>query len=91
LETLYLSDNRITNISPLAGLTKLRELSVGLHETGDIIDTSPLSRLTSLRLLTLSLYTNQTINYRYQAIDLSPLLRLTNLSSMYLDSTCMEV
>ncbi|MEW6497808.1 MAG: leucine-rich repeat domain-containing protein, partial [Cyanobacteriota bacterium] len=71
---LNLSDNEITDLSPLSGLTNLTQLYLTGNE---ITDLSPLSGLTNLTQLYL--------NYN-QINDLSPLSGLTNLTQMYLDN-----
>eukprot|EP01051_Picozoa_sp_SAG22_P009708 SAG22_NODE_828_length_6952_cov_8.477240_3_plen_116_part_00 len=48
LTTLYLSENRITDIAPLSTLTSLWELELGNNQITDI---TPLSALTSLAIL----------------------------------------
>ncbi len=71
---LYLGNNAISNISPLAGLTNLESLYLG---DNGISDLSPLTKLTKLRRLALN---NNSIS------DLSPLVGLTNLRWMRLAS-----
>ena len=95
LEELRLWQHReIRDISPLAGLTKLRKLGLG---TNAIRDISPLAGLTRLRELHLG--GNQILDisplagltqlwnlalYRNQIRDISPLAELTQLSTLHL-------
>jgi|GEM_PF-283454 len=75
---LNLSQNTISNISPLAGLTNLTDLDLsnnevetGMFELSGISDLSPLSKLIKLKKLDLS----------YSHIgDITPLKGLTNLT-----------
>jgi len=68
LTELWLYENQIVDISPLAGLTNLMELSLFNNQ---IVDISPLEGLTNLT--TLYLHNNQ-------IVDLSALSGLTNLT-----------
>ena len=72
LSELYLGDNNIIDISPLAGLANLRVLDL---DDNQIVDISALSGLTNLTKLYLG---NNII------IDISPLSNLTNLTLLYL-------
>ncbi|EKZ4336175.1 leucine-rich repeat domain-containing protein, partial [Listeria monocytogenes] len=74
LTYLYLKNNQISDISPLANLTNLRTLDL---ENNQISDISPLANLTNLR--TLGLENNQ-------ISDISPLSNLTNLVYLYLEN-----
>jgi hypothetical protein len=68
LETLYLNDTVITDLSPIAGLTTLRDFTI-IHNFR-LVDISPLAGLTNLERLEL----------RDNAIaDLTPLAGLENL------------
>ena len=69
---LILRDNNITDLTPLAELTKLEYLSLSENQLTDL---TPLAKLTKLETLDLS---------RNQLIDLTPLARLTNLTSLNL-------
>ena len=68
LQQLWLGDNQISDVSPLAGLTNLQEL---LLDDNQISDVSPLAGLRNLQQLWLS---GNPIS------DTSPLANLTNLS-----------
>ena len=70
---LSLKNNKITDLTPLSGLTNLAALVL---DNNQIADLSPLSGLTNLTAL--SLVNNQIAN-------LTPLSGLTNLKSLYLD------
>ena len=75
---LFLRNNAITDLSPLAGLTKLEELHLSNSEPRDIsllIDLSPLAGLNNLYSLELG---NNAIT------DLSPLTGLTKLEELEL-------
>ena len=73
LTWLSLNVNNISDVSPLAGLTKLTTLFI---DGNNVSDLSPLSRLTDLTSLYLS---GNTIS------DLSPLSGLTNLTTLWLN------
>ena len=92
---LYLSDNQLSDISPLKGLTNLMKLNLSDNQLSDI---SPLKKLTNLMELNLrqnqlrdisSLrgLTNLTeLNLKgNQLSDISPLKELTNLTKLYLN------
>ena len=64
--------DRISDITPLAQLTQLRELSLSGHQISDI---TPLAQLTQLRELSLS---------SNEISDISPLARLTELRELNL-------
>ncbi len=70
---LDLRDNQISDISPIAGLTELRELEINRNTISDI---SPVRNLTNLTLLVLK---------GNQISDLSPIAGLINLRGLYLD------
>ena len=70
--TLGRNQTKITDLSPLAGLTKLEVFRLDDNEISDI---SPLKGLTKLRYLYLS---------HNRITDISPLVGLTNLEKMYL-------
>ena len=78
LQTLFLSDNKITDIGPLSGLTKLTELYLGGGEcdVNNVTDLSPLSGLSALTVLDLS--SNSDLS------NVAPLAGLTNLQSLSL-------
>jgi len=69
---LYLLDNSISDLSPLAGLTNLTYLHLGENSISDL---SPLAGLTNLTSLTLG---------ENSISDLSPLAGLTNLTTLHL-------
>ena len=70
LSVLYLRDNNISNLTPLAELTSLSTLSLW---SNNISDLTPLTHLTSLSILDL---TSNNIS------DLTPLAELTSLSML---------
>ncbi|MFA5069652.1 MAG: leucine-rich repeat domain-containing protein, partial [Candidatus Omnitrophota bacterium] len=70
LQKLDLSDNRISDLSPLAGLINLHELYLDVNQISDL---SPLEGMTNLQQLNL---------YNNQIIDLSPLAGLTDLQNL---------
>ena len=70
---LDLRDNQISDISPIAGLTELRELEINRNTISDI---SPVRGLTNLTLLTLK---------GNQISDISPIAGLINLRRLYLN------
>ena len=73
LTSLNLNDNqKISDISPLANLTKLTQLHLGYNQLSDI---SPLANLTKLTQLGL---------WRNQVSDISPLANLTKLTGLFL-------
>jgi hypothetical protein len=91
---LSLHSNEISDVSPLAGLTKLEYLHLGSNQ---ITDLSPLAGLTNLKELRLN--GNQISDlsplkgltnleyldlYENQISDLSPLARLTKLEELHL-------
>ena len=73
LERLGLNFNRITDISPLSGLTELKILELGGNPITDI---TPLTGLTKLETLML---------FNCQATDYSALSNLVNLKELYLE------
>lgn len=75
LRRLDLDNTRITDVSPLSGLTGLRELWLNNSRVKDV---SPLSTLGNLMALGLN---------RTDIIDVSPLSTLTALSQLWLDQT----
>ena len=79
LKGLYLHENNITDISPIAGLTNLHTLFLSRNEISDI---APLARLTNLA--SLHLYDNNTIS------DISPLKGLTNLTTLFLTNNTIS-
>ena len=72
LETLWIDENQIVDISPLANLTRLQDLD--LH-TNQIVDVSPLANLKQLQKLDL------TYN---RIMDISPLANLTALETLWM-------
>ena len=68
LEEMWIEDAHISNLAPLAGLTKLRKLDT---IKTDISDISPLAGLTNLTRLNL---------YASRVTDISPLRNLTKLT-----------
>jgi len=100
LESLDLSQNAVSDISPLAGLTKLTALSLAGNPVTDV---APLAKLTNLKLLILSNCQAQDYNALSNLInlqvllldnssisDVSPLASLTNLQTLYLDKSSVE-
>lgn len=77
LESLDLSFNEVTDISPLRGLKKLTSLSLGGNPVHDI---APLAELTNLKALILS---------GCKAQDYSPLSKLSNLQLLKLDNAAI--
>jgi len=75
LESLDLSDHAITDVTPLAGLTKLTLLALGGNPIADL---APLDGLTNLKMLILTGCTAQ---------DYSPLANLTGLEYLRLDKS----
>ena len=73
LQTLWLSGNQITDISPLENLTDLEFIALNDNQLTDI---SPLENLTNLQMLWL---------LGNQLTDISPLENLTNLGFLKLD------
>ena len=69
---LDLRDNQISNISPIAGLTELRELEINRNTISDI---SPVRGLTNLTLLVFK---------GNQISDISPIAGLINLQGLYI-------
>ena len=78
LESLDLSGNAITDLTPLSALTSLKALVLSGCAAEDY---TPLASLTNLRVLVLK---HSTI------ADLSPLLTLTNLKCLYLDGSQIQ-
>ena len=72
-----LRDNQISDLSPLAGLTKLYELRLD-HNRTDLSNLSPLSGLINLEVLDFSFK---------NVSDLSPLSRLTKLEYLHFTDT----
>jgi len=77
LENLDLSFHAITDITPLAGLTKLTMLSLGGNPVADI---APLAALTNLKVLALS---------GCAAQDYSPLAKLVKLEFLMLNNSAI--
>ncbi|HOT40807.1 MAG TPA: leucine-rich repeat domain-containing protein, partial [Candidatus Syntrophosphaera thermopropionivorans] len=72
LQELYLNNNQISDLSPLAGLTNLKRLYLSSNQISDL---SPLMGLNNLKWLHLD---------NNQISDLSPLAGLTNLQLLTL-------
>jgi len=72
LTELWLTDNNITDLSPLADLANLTHLTIGWNPISDI---SPISGLTNLTWLNIG---------GYEISDLSPLAGLVNLTNLLL-------
>ena len=72
LTELWLTDNNISDLSPLAGLTNLTHLTIGWNPISDL---SPLSGLENLTWLNIG---------GYEISDLSPLEGLVNLTNLLL-------
>ncbi len=100
LESLDLTDHAITDITPLAGLTKLDTLALGGNPIADI---SPLAGLTSLKTLVLTgcaaedygalskLTGLEHLRLEHSTIaDASPLAGLTNLKQLYLEGCKLD-
>ncbi|MDK2462986.1 leucine-rich repeat domain-containing protein, partial [Aphanizomenon sp. PH219] len=73
LTSLYLGENKISDIKPLSNLTNLTELSLSVNKISDI---KPLSNLTKLTSLSLE---------QNQISDIKPLSNLTKLTSLSLE------
>ena len=73
LDSIFLSNNQISDISPLQNLTSLQTLSLNNNQISDI---SPLQNLTSLMFLQL---------FHNQISDISPLQNLTSLKNLNLE------
>ncbi|MBN1188203.1 MAG: leucine-rich repeat domain-containing protein [Dehalococcoidales bacterium] len=78
LEWLVLRDNITTDISPLAGLIKLKGLNLGLNQISDI---TPLAGMTKLEGLNLD---------ENQVSDISALCGLTNLEGLDLQNNLIS-
>lgn len=74
LDSLYLVDNEIQDLRPLAGLLKLTILNLSHNEVADV---APLANLGALA--SLSLWANN-------ITDLMPLANLSNLEALYLSN-----
>ena len=72
---LQLEDNKISDLSPIAGLIKLRDLRLARNSISDI---SPLKDLKNLKVLGCS---------HNPIFDISPLAGLTELSNLHIDRT----
>ena len=75
LRELYLGDNQVSDITPLAQLTQIRELD--LTRNKDISDITPLAQLTQIRKLHLT---------GNQVSDITPLAQLTQLQMLTLSA-----
>jgi internalin A len=78
LASLRLSDNKIADVKPLAGLVNLQSLDLAGNE---ISDAAPLAGLTNLQYLELS---------RNKVADVKPLAGLTKLNSLYLSGNAIS-
>ena len=97
---LYLGNNNIKDISPLAGLTNLTELNFSGNDLTDISPLAGLTKLTRLELLRndltdispLSGLTNlDYLDLRNNNLtDISPLAGLTNLGSLYISDNAIR-
>ncbi len=72
LKNLNLSDNRISDITPLAALTQLTSLELSHNQISDIAPLAALTQLTSLWL------------FGNQISDITPLAALTQLNELFL-------
>ena len=77
-EERFLNSNSISDISPLAGLTKLVDLGLGSNSISDI---SPLAGLNSLEVLGLE---------KNSIANISPLAGLNNLTKLYLSANSIS-
>ncbi|MGB3687764.1 MAG: leucine-rich repeat domain-containing protein [Jannaschia helgolandensis] len=75
LQTLFLGNTQVTDLSPIASLTNLQRLSLGNTQVTDL---SHIADLTNLHLLDLD---------NTQVADLSPIAGLTNLQLLSLNNT----
>lgn len=82
IESLNVSSTRVTDISPLGRMSKLRYLSIGINATErppssppTVSDISPLAHLNCLELLYMMCTT---------PADISPLFALTGLRKLFL-------
>ena len=78
LKTLYLEGNSLSSVSPLSGLTHLRDLRLSFNPISDL---SPVSRLANLTTLYLD---------RNQIADISAISGLTNLRELGLDDNSIS-
>ena len=72
LTLLYLTGNRLTDLTPLSGLANLTTLSLSFNSISDVTPLSGLANLTNLSL------------DRNRLTDLTPLSGLTRLDRLYL-------
>ena len=79
LENLRLRGTSVTDLSPLEGLTELRQLQFGDSNWDTAVDLTPLAALTNLDYLSLPANMAPT--------DLSPLGELTNLTGLSFDGS----
>jgi Leucine-rich repeat (LRR) protein len=79
LTGLALSENNVTDLSPLSSLQKLSKLFLQRNRIGEI---SPLSNLRSLTILNIS------VN---EIKDFSPLLNLHNLTGLFLKENKADI
>ena len=77
-EDRFINSNSISDLSPLAGLTKLVDLGLGSNSISDI---SPLAGLNNLKVLGLE---------KNSISNLSPLAGLTNLTELYLSDNSIS-
>jgi internalin A len=71
LTELYLSENKLTDVKPLAALTNLTKLDLRQNQIADV---KPLAALTNLNFLFLS---------KNKITDMKPLVGLTKLTTLY--------
>jgi Leucine-rich repeat (LRR) protein len=81
LQTLYLSGNCISNLTPLGSLTQLKALSLANNQ-GMLADISPLAGLTNLTFLDL--------RWNPGIASFASLASLTNLTSLYLGGNSID-
>ncbi|EKP4009363.1 InlB B-repeat-containing protein, partial [Listeria monocytogenes] len=79
LRELYLNEDNISDISPLANLTKMYSLNLGANH--NLSDLSPLSNMTGLNYLTVT---------ESKVKDVTPIANLTDLYSLSLNYNQIE-
>ena len=82
LKRLFLSGNRLSDVSPIANLTNLTTLSLSSNSLSDI---HPLANLTNLKHLFLRLFLSKN-----RLSDVSPIAGLTNLTTLSLSSNSLS-
>ncbi|EAD6034930.1 class 1 internalin InlG, partial [Listeria monocytogenes] len=73
LDSLYLGDNKISDVTPLSGLTQLTFVQLSINQIKDV---TPLANLTKLNYLDLR---------ENQISDASPLVNMTDLTVLHLE------